>query len=119
MLLELLAQMDTVQTIVQDGLLVLEILYIAINQDGPTAVRQVRNLMGLLVLLVISKNYWGGFEVGNRSVSSGGSAIMVAEVEELLVVALAAVEMTRAKEATVILYKCIQQHASSSSTTTK
>jgi hypothetical protein len=44
---------------------------------------------------------------------------MVAEVEELLVVALAAVEMTRAKEATVILYKCIQQHASSSSTTTK
>jgi hypothetical protein len=49
------------------------------------------------------------------------SAIMVAEVEELLVVALAAVEMTRPKEATVIHYKCIQQHASSlsSPTTTK
>jgi hypothetical protein len=46
------------------------------------------------------------------------SAIMVAEVEELLVVALAAVEMTIPKEATVIHYKCIQQHASSSTTTT-
>lgn len=45
------------------------------------------------------------------------SAIMVAEVEELLVVALAAVEMTRPKEATVIHYKCIQQHASSTTTT--
>ena len=72
MLLEFLVQMDTVQTIVQDGLLVLEILYININQDGPAAVRQVRNLMDLIVLLVISKNYWGGLEVGNRSVSSGG-----------------------------------------------
>jgi hypothetical protein len=57
MLLELLVQMDTVQTIVQDGLLVLEILYIKINQDGLAAVRQVRNLMDLIVLLVISKNY--------------------------------------------------------------
>jgi hypothetical protein len=47
MLLELLFQMDTVQTIVQDGLLVW--IYIAINQDGPAAVRQVRNLMDLLV----------------------------------------------------------------------
>jgi hypothetical protein len=33
------------------------------------------NLMDLLVLLVISKNYWGGLEVGNRSVSSGGISI--------------------------------------------
>jgi len=46
------------------------------------------------------------------------SAIMVAEVEELLVVALAAVEMTGPKEATLIHYKCIQQHASSLSSTT-
>jgi hypothetical protein len=45
------------------------------------------------------------------------SALMVAAVEELLVVALAAVEMTRPKEATVIHYKCIQQHASSTTTT--
>ena len=72
MLLELLVQMDTVQTIVQDGLFVLEMLYIEINQDGPAAIRQVWNLMDLLVLLVISKNYWGGLEVENRSVSSGG-----------------------------------------------
>jgi hypothetical protein len=57
MLLELLVPMDTVQTIVQDGLLVLEIPYIKINQDGPAAVRQVRNVMDLIFLLIISKNY--------------------------------------------------------------
>jgi hypothetical protein len=57
MLLELLVPMDTVQTIVPDGLLVLEISYIKINQDGPAAVRLVRNLMDLIVLVIISKNY--------------------------------------------------------------